>query len=306
MIELDLPAYMYNWMVSFFSGHAHRTVYNGEVSSMTPTSASIVQGSSIGPASYAVTAADLRPVHADNSLVKFADDTYLVIPATSADTRVAELGHIAAWVADTDNNLRLNISKTREVMLYDYRRRHRIQPPPPLPDMTHGTTLKVLGVTFTVTLSASDHVRRVISDSAQSLYALRVLRHHGLGEAGLQTVFRAVVVSRLTYATSAWIGFITGADNQRIEAFLSRSKRCGYCSPDLPDFVQLVEEGDEQLFTRINNNSSHVLRGLLPPPSMATQQYSLRHRPHDRQMLDHTGHLADKNFLIHMLFKDLY
>ena len=43
-----------------------------------------------------------------------------------------------------------------------------------------------------------------------------------------------------------------------------------------------------------------------PTPSMATQQYSLRHRPHDRQMLDHTGHLADKNFLIHMLFKDSY
>jgi len=55
----------------------------------------------------------------------------------------------------------------------------------------------------TDTLSASDHVRRVISDSAQSLYALRVLRHHGLGEAGLQTVSRAVVVSRLTYAASA-------------------------------------------------------------------------------------------------------
>jgi len=155
----------------------------------------------------------------------------------------------------------------------------------------------VLGVTFTDTLSASDHVRRVISDSAQSLYALRVLRHHGLGEAGLQTVFRAVVVSRLTYAASAWIGFITGADNQRIEAFLRHSKRCGgYCSQDLPDFVQLVEEGDERLFTRINNNSSHVLRGLLPPPSMATQQYSLWRRPHDRQMPDHSGHLADKNF----------
>ena len=119
--------------------------------------------------------------------------------------------HIAAWAAD--NNLRLNKTKTREVVFYDNRRRHRIQPPPLLPDMTRGTTLKVLGVTFTDTLSASDHVRRVISDSAQSLYALRVLRHHGLGEAGLQTVFRAIVVSRLTYAASAWIGFITDTDN---------------------------------------------------------------------------------------------
>jgi len=90
------------------------------------------------------------------------------------------------------------------------------------------------------------------------------------------------------------------------EAFLHRSKRYGYCSPDLPDFVQPVEEKDERLFRRINNNSSHVLRGLLPPPSMATQQYSRRRRPHDRQMPDHTGHLADKNFLIRMLYKDSY
>jgi len=82
MSELDLPAYVYNWMVSFFSGHAHRTVYKGEVSSTKSITASIIQGSSIGPASYAVTAADLRPLHAGNSLVKFADDTYLVIPAT--------------------------------------------------------------------------------------------------------------------------------------------------------------------------------------------------------------------------------
>jgi len=43
-----------------------------------------------------------------------------------------------------------------------------------------------------------------------------------------------------------------------------------------------------------------------PPPPVTTQQYSLWHRPHDRQMPDHTGHLADKNFLIRMLFKDSY
>jgi len=94
----------------------------------------------------------------------------------------------------------------------------------------------------------------------------------------------------MTYAASAWIYH---HHKQRIEAFFCRSKRSGYCSPDLPDFVQLAEEGDERLFKRINNNSSHVLRELLPPTSMATQQYNLRRRPHDRQMPDHTGHLAD-------------
>ena len=89
MAELGLPAVVYNWLVAFFAGHAHCTVYNDEVSSTRSISASIIQGSSLGPASYAVTAADLKPLHANNSLVKFAGDTYLVVPAECADPRAA-------------------------------------------------------------------------------------------------------------------------------------------------------------------------------------------------------------------------
>ena len=77
-------------------------------------------------------------------------------------------------------------------------------PPPPLPGISRENSLKILGVTITSHLSASDHIRQVISGSAQSLYALRVLRHHGLTAAGLHAVFCAVVVSRLTYASPAW------------------------------------------------------------------------------------------------------
>ena len=46
-------------------------------------------------------------------------------------------------------------------------------------------------------------------------------------------------------------------------------------------------------------------RTILPPPTTAKQQYNLRRRPHDRQMPDHMGHLADKNFLIRILLKTL-
>ena len=51
---------------------------NGEESSTASISASIVQGSGIGPAAYTVIAADLKPLQPGNSLVEFADDTYLV------------------------------------------------------------------------------------------------------------------------------------------------------------------------------------------------------------------------------------
>jgi len=87
MAALELPVPVYNWLVDFFREHAHRTMFNGKESTTASISASIIQGSSIGPAAFTVTAADLTPLHPGNSLVKFADDTYLVVPSVNASTR---------------------------------------------------------------------------------------------------------------------------------------------------------------------------------------------------------------------------
>jgi len=56
-----------------------------------------------------VTTADLRALNPDNPLIKFADDTYLVILAAYVSIRTAEIDHIGAWA--TQNNLKLNKSK---------------------------------------------------------------------------------------------------------------------------------------------------------------------------------------------------
>ena len=87
-------------------------------------------------------------------------------------------------------------------------------------------------------------------------------------EIGLDAVFRAVVVSRLRYARPARSGFTTATDRQRVDAFLSRTMRCDFCPTDLPDFDQLLQEADDQLFERILNNPQHTLYQLLPPQSL--------------------------------------
>ena len=304
LAALDLPTTVYNWLVDFFSSHSHHTVFNGEASQTRSITASIIQGSGVGPAAYTVTAGDLRPLNTDNTLIKFADDTYLVIPAAKVNTRTAEINNIEAWAAE--NNLRLNKAKSREVIFRDNKREKLKTLPPQLPDITRETSLKILGVTFTNNLSASDHVRRVVSDSAQTLYALRVLRYHGLSDVGVQEVFRAVVVSRLTYASTAWSGFVTAADIQRVDAFLRRSKRCGFCPPELPDFGEQLAECDDRLFSRIRHNQQHVLHSLLPPPSVASQNYDLRPRRHDRQLPARASHLMNCEFITRLLYKDIY
>ena len=99
---------------------------------------------------------------------------------------------------------------------------------------------------------------------------------------------------------------LTGSDCQRVDGFLRRSIRSGYCSPDTATFAEQCATVDEQLFNNICHNQNHVLYSLLPPPSTASQNYHLRPRAHSQQLPQHTGHLTDSNFITRMLFTDIY
>ena len=58
----------------------------------------------------------------------------------------------------------------------------------------------------------------------------------------LQVVFRSVNDRRHVDASCAWSGFVSHTDRKRVDAFLQRSKRCGFCPPDLPRFDELLED----------------------------------------------------------------
>ena len=98
MAQLDTPDEVYNWLVDFFSGHSHCTVYRDQTSMLKSINASIIQGLAIGPAAYVVDAGDLHAVTPNNQLVKFADDTYLIVPARNLDSRSAEIDNIETWL----------------------------------------------------------------------------------------------------------------------------------------------------------------------------------------------------------------
>jgi len=78
---------------------------------------------------------------------KFADDTYLLIPASNADSRSIELKN--AETRARANNLTLNNCKTKETIVVDRKRRRHaeIATPPEMPVTARVTSLTVLGVT---------------------------------------------------------------------------------------------------------------------------------------------------------------
>ena len=74
----------------------------------------------------------------------------------------------------------------------------------------------------------------------------------------------------------------------------------------MTDIDELMDEADKRLFRSVLNNQHHTLHALLLPKSGSSQNYQLRRRVHDRLLPQHHGHLADKNFVTRLLYKDIY
>ena len=56
----------------------------------------------------------MQPGHDGNVIIKYADDTYLIVPAVNSDNSIGELRRIKDW-AD-DNHLKLNATKSRQII----------------------------------------------------------------------------------------------------------------------------------------------------------------------------------------------
>ena len=128
LAQLDIPDNVYNWMVDFFDGISHCNQYRGQISSLHQSTASVIQESSVVPATAVVNAADLKVITPGNEMDKFADDSYIIIPAVNSNSRLAEIEHADNWAEE--NNLKVNPAKYKEVVFYDNRRKENAQPPP--------------------------------------------------------------------------------------------------------------------------------------------------------------------------------
>jgi len=75
----------------------------------------------------------------------------------------------------------------------------------------------------------------------------------------IYTVYRAIVIAKLIYSSSAWWGFTTAADRQRLEAVIRKAIRLALCDPDQLSLAVLVAAADDDLFFQVMYNDKHVL-----------------------------------------------
>ena len=301
MHSANLPDPLLNWVASYLEGRGHRTKYANQISDVAPISASVVQGSAVGPVSFLLYASDLHAATPGNVMAKYADDSYLIVPASNSSGLPSELKHIADWASN--NGLKLNSAKTTELLVCKKNFSHS-NCPPPLPGLERVTELTVLGVILRQDLSMSSHVQSIVSKGSRTLYALKTLKAHGLAGTRLESVCHATLIPSVVYASPAWWGFTNKDDQDKLQSLFNKAVRWGFISCNKkPSVVELCDKADLALFSAVLNNTTHVLHQLLPPTN--THQYSLRNRPHNRCLPIHNT-IVSKNFIHRLLYRDVY
>jgi len=150
--QLNIPPNVLLWIINFLSGRTQAVSSFGQTSGWLPITQSIIQGSGIGPYLYLLYASDLQTLSPHNVIVKYADDTTLLVAQHSSIDISHEYENIHSW--SFQNRLAINTDKTKEIVFHRPASRH-LNIPPPLPDIERVSQATLLGINMTTNLSAS-------------------------------------------------------------------------------------------------------------------------------------------------------
>jgi len=196
-----------------------------------------------------------------------------------------------------EKNLKLNKAKSTEIVFTDSRRKSQFSPPPTLPGVSRVSLIKILGVTISNHLSVSDHIRDVISKCAQSLFAFKVLRCHGMNNEALEQIYK-----RLS-SQSSYTRRKLGGDSLRLQ-ISSALKRLSdvECATVSTGLATRRSQRRQPLQQRTNKQQSRSQTACFPTKA-TINTISDRHRRHTLTLSIKTD---ARNFVVRQLFRDTY
>uniref|UniRef100_A0A6I8SKL5 Reverse transcriptase domain-containing protein n=1 Tax=Xenopus tropicalis TaxID=8364 RepID=A0A6I8SKL5_XENTR len=180
--DLNIGSSLCSWILDFLTNRP-QVVRIGNITSSTLTlSTGAPQGCVLSPLLYTLFTHDCTATHSSNTIIKFADDTTIIGCISNGDESAyrAEVRALTSWCRD--NNLLLNVSKTKELIV-DYR---RLQGGGHTPIHIEGAEVervscfRFLGINISEDLSWSHHVGVITKAARQRLFFLRRLRRFGM------------------------------------------------------------------------------------------------------------------------------
>ena len=159
-------------------------------------------------------------------MVKFSDDTTVIGCVNNANESVyrEEVQRLSGWCKN--NNLVLNMSKTKE-MIIDFRKTKT--PIHPLfidgAEDLQADSVKFLDSTISKDLSWCNNSIDIIKKAQKRMYFLRHLKRFSLSQVILTRFYRAVIESVLSFSITVWFGRASQDEINQIEPVIKNASK---------------------------------------------------------------------------------
>ena len=142
-----------------------------------------------------------------------------------------EFQHVLNWAVA--NKLTINMCKNKKNLYFTDQIAINYLAPSELPGIERVLCAKLLDVWLQNDFSMRKHVDYIMHICNQRSYLLTQLKRQDLPMTQLQSVFDAIVLSRVLYAVSAWRGYLSAGEMASLQQLFARAKRLKYCSEQL-------------------------------------------------------------------------
>ncbi len=261
LVQLGLNTSLCNWHLDFLTERPQAVRIGINTSSTITLNKGAPQGCVLSPLLFTLLTHDCTPSHNSNLFIKFADDTTVVGLISNRDETNyrSEVSRLAGWCSD--NNLSLNVEKTKEIVV-DFRRVHTQHAPLTINGATveRVSSTKFLGVHITEDLSWTNNTA-----AQQRLYFRRKLRRARAPAPIMCTFYRGTIEIILTSCITMWYGACNASCRKTLQWIVRGAEKIvGVSLPSLQDIYSTRLTRKALCIAGDPTHSSHSFFNLLP------------------------------------------
>ncbi len=214
---------MVSWLMDYLSNRPQYVRMHNCVSQVVMCSSGVPQGMVLAPFLFTFYTSDFQYNSKNCHLQKCSDDSAIVSCIKKHDE--SEYRELLKSFVDwcETNGLRLNASKTKEIVVDFSRYPHKVVPVNiQESEIEIVISYKYLGVYFNNKLDWSDNTVQVYKKGQSRIHLLRRLRSFGVCQALLKTFYDSVVSSVILYDVTCWRGGLLEKENKKLNKLIKR------------------------------------------------------------------------------------